>query len=91
MKRTVVYWNTKDTRRKAEVRKALGITCETVNRESEYNGDYERLIPYVEEGLITIRTKENEEIRRKKVCVNTIKSKPEHGKKIGCSGRTRKV
>lgn len=91
MKRTVIYWNTNDARRKAEVRKALGIACESVNKESEYYGDHERLIPYVEEGLITIRTKENEEIRRKKVCFHPIKGQPEHGEKIGCRSGKRKV
>ena len=79
-------------RRKKEVKAALGINSVSVNGESDYNGDPERLVPYVEEGLITIRIKEYEqEIRRKKVCFNPIESKSFNRKKAGCSGRKRKV
>jgi hypothetical protein len=92
MKRTVIYWKTFDVERKKEVKAALGITSVSVNGESDYNGDPERLVPYVEEGLITIRTKEYEqEIRRKKVCFDPIESKPVNRKKVGRGSRTRKV
>lgn len=91
MKRTVIYWKTSDMERKKEVKADLGITSVSVNGESEYNGDPERLVPYVEEGLITIRIKEYEEIRRKKVCFDPIKSKPINREKVGCGGRKRKV
>ena len=92
MKKAVVYWKTKDQHRKAEVRRELGITCESVNGESEYNGDRERLIAYVEEGLIDVRMKEYEqEIRRKKVCFDPIKSKPINSEEIGRGCRKRKV
>ena len=91
MKRSVVYWKTSDMKRKAEVKAALGITSVSVNGESEYKGEVERLTPYVEEGLITIRVKEYEEIRRKKVCFDTKQGKPVNREKIGCGGRTRKV
>ena len=91
MKRTVVYWKTFDVERKKEVKAALGITSVSVNGESDYNGDPERLVPYVEEGLITIRIKEYEEIRRKKVCFDSIESKPVNSKAIGRGGRKRKI
>ena len=72
MKRIVVYWITKDRKRKEEVKAELGITSVSVNGESEYKGAIDKLTPYVEEGLIKIRVKEYEqEIRRKKVCVDT--------------------
>ena len=58
MKRTVIYWKTFDVERKKEVKAALGITSVSVNGESDYNGDPERLVPYVEEGLIVIRMKD---------------------------------
>ena len=54
MKRNVIYWKTKDQHRKTE----LGITSESVNGESDFYGEYVRLIPYVEEGLIVIRMKD---------------------------------
>lgn len=91
MKRAVIYWKTSDMERKKEVKADLGIDSVSVNGESEYNGDPERLVPYVEEGLITIRIKEYEEIRRKKVCFNPIESKPANCKKVGRGSRTRKV
>lgn len=72
MKRIVVYWITKDRKRKEEVKAELGITSVSVNGESDYKGAIDKLTPYVEEGLIKIRVKEYEqEIRRKKVCVDT--------------------
>ena len=72
MKRNVIYWKTSDTEKKKEVKAALGITSESVNGESEYKGEVERLIPYVEEGLIVIRKKDYESRRVEKVCVDTI-------------------
>ena len=72
MKRIVVYWITKDRKRKEEVKAELGITSVSVNGESDYKGAIDKLTPYVEEGLIKIRVKEYEqEIRRKEVCVDT--------------------
>ena len=91
MKRTVIYWKTSDMKRKNEAKAELGITSVSVNGESDYNGDPEMLVPYVEEGLITIRIKEYEEIRRKKVCFDPIESKPANCKKVGRGSRTRKV
>lgn len=91
MKRTVIYWKTKDIARKNQVKTELGITDVSVNGESEYKGDVAKLEPYIKEGLIVIRRKDEQEVRRKKICVNTIESKPNHGEKIGCGGRKRKV
>lgn len=91
MKRMMIYWKTKDIARKKEVKDVLGITSVSVNGESEYNGDVSKLDPYISEGLISIRMKDEQEIRRKKVCVNPIEGKPFNCKKIGCSGRKRKV
>jgi hypothetical protein len=91
MKRTVIYWKTSDMKRKNEAKAELGITSVSVNGESDYNGDPERLVPYVEEGLIVIRTKDYEERRIKKVCVDTKQSQPYNSQKIGQGGRKRKV
>lgn len=91
MKKTVIYWKTSDLKRKKEAKAELGITSVSVNGESDYNGDPERLVPYVEEGLITIRIKEYEEIRRKKVCFDPIESKPANCKKVRRGSGTRKV
>lgn len=91
MKKTVVYWKTKDRKRQTEVQTELGITSVSVNGESEYKGDEAKLEPYIKEGLIVVRRKEYEEIRRKKVCINPIESQPNHSEKVGCSGRKRKV
>ena len=91
MKRTVIYWKTFDVERKKEVKAALGITYVSVNGESEYKGDVSKLEPYIKEGLIVIRQKDEQEIRRKKVCFNPIESKSFNRKKAGCSGRKRKV
>ena len=72
MKRIVVYWATKDRKRKEEVKAELGITSVSVNGESEYKGAIDKLTPYVEEGLIKIRVKEYEqEIRRKEIRIET--------------------
>ena len=92
MKKTVIYWKTTDMNRKREVKEELGVTSVSVNGESEYKGDLDRLAKFVEEGLISLRTKEYEqEIRRKKVCFNPIKSKPVNSEKVGRGGRKRKV
>ena len=77
--------------RKREVKTELGITSVSVNGESEYKGDPEKLEQYINEGLMIIRTKDEQEIRRKKICFDTIKSKPDHRETIGSSGRKRKV
>lgn len=71
MKRIVVYWITKDRKRKEEVKAELGITSVSVNGESEYKGEIDKLTPYVEEGLIKIRVKEYEEVRRKEIRIET--------------------
>ena len=71
MKRIVVFWITKDRKRKEEVKAELGITSVSVNGESEYKGAIDKLTPYVEEGLIKIRVKEYEEVRRKKIRIET--------------------
>ena len=39
------------------VKAELGITVVSVNGESEYKGDVAKLEPYIEEGLIVVRTK----------------------------------
>lgn len=92
MKRVVIYWKTRDRERKQEVKKALGITSVSVNGESEYKGDLKELEPYISEGLLTVRTKEHEqEVRRKKVYINTEQGKPIDSEAVGRSGRKRKV
>lgn len=55
--KTIVYGATNDRERKREVMDKLGIRYTSVNGESEYDGDVERLREYVEEGLIKIRRK----------------------------------
>lgn len=55
--KTIVYWVTKDRERKKEVMKELGMRYTSVNGESVYDGDVERLREFEEEGLIKIRTK----------------------------------
>jgi hypothetical protein len=91
MKRTIIYWKTSDMERKREVKAELGITSVSVNGESDYNGDPERLVPYVEEGLIVIRTKDEQERRIKEVRFHTKQSKSNNSKETGCGGRKRKV
>ena len=91
MKRTVIYWKVSDMERRKEVKEALGITSVSVNGESEYKDDVAKLEPYIKEGLIVIRTKDYEEIRRKKICLDTIESKSVDRKKIGCGSRKRQV
>lgn len=75
MKRTVIYWKTSEVERMKTVKAELGITVVSVNGESEYKGDVEKLKPYIEEGLIAVRTKEYEERRIKEVCVDSIQGK----------------
>lgn len=91
MKRVFIYWKTKDREREAQLKAALGIKEVSVNGESEYNGDLERLVPYVEEGLITIRTKEYEERRVKEVRFYSKQSQPYNCKKIRRGSGKRKV
>lgn len=55
--KTIVYWATNDRERKREVMDKLGIRYTSVNGESEYDGDVERLREYVDEGIIKIRRK----------------------------------
>ena len=71
MKRTVIYWKTSDKERNKEVKADLGITSVSVNGESEYNGDPEKLEPYIKEGLIVIRKKDEQERRIKEVRFDT--------------------
>ena len=56
--KTIVYWATNDRERKREVMDKLGIRYTSVNGESEYDGDVERLREYENEGIIKIRRKE---------------------------------
>lgn len=64
MRRVVIYWATKDKAKEREVRQALRIGGVSINGESEYNGDIERLTPYIEEGIMQLRYKADEEVRR---------------------------
>ena len=91
MKRTVIYWKAFDIERKREVKAELGITSVSVNGESEYKGELEKLEPYIKEGLMIVRTKEYEERRIKEVCVDTKQSQPYNRQKIRRSCRKRKV
>ena len=91
MKRVFIYWKTKDREREAQLKAALGIKEVSVNGESEYKGDLKELEPYISEGLIKVRTKDYEERRIKKVCVDTKQSQPYNRQKIGRGGRKRKV
>ena len=91
MKRTVVYWKTSDMERMKAVKAELGISVVSVNGESEYKGDVERLKPYIEEGLIVVRMKEYEERRIKEVRVDSEQGKSDNCQTIGCGGRKRKV
>ena len=91
MKRTVIYWKTSDMERMKAVKAELGITVVSVNGESDYNGDPERLVPYVEEGLIVIRTKDEQERRVKEVRVDSEQGKSDNCQTIGCGGRKRKI
>lgn len=56
--KTVIYWATKDRERKREVMDKLGIRYTSVNGESVYDGDVERLREYENEGIIKIRRKQ---------------------------------
>lgn len=56
--KTIVYWKTNDRERKREVMDKLGIRHTSVNGESVYDGDVERLREYENEGIIKIRRKE---------------------------------
>ena len=91
MKRSVIYWKTSDMERKREVKTELGITSVSVNGESEYKGDPEKLEQYINEGLMIIRTKDEQEVRRKKVCFDTKQGQPFNSQTVGCGRRKRKV
>lgn len=55
--KTIIYWITKDKETKNQIREELGCPYITVNGESEYKGDVEKLKRYVDDGLIQIRYK----------------------------------
>ena len=55
--KTIIYWITKDKEKKNQLKEELGCPYITVNGESEYKGDVEKLRRYVDEGLIQIRYK----------------------------------
>ena len=65
MKKVVIYWKTADRERKRIAKIELGVTDVSVNGESVYKGDLERLEPYIKEGLIEVRVKEHEEVKSK--------------------------
>ena len=69
MKKMVIYWKTADRERKREAKIALGVSDVSVNGESVYMGDMEKLEPYVKEGLMEVRVKEHVEVKRKKMVV----------------------
>lgn len=69
MKKVVIYWKTADRERKREAKIALGVSDVSVNGESVYKGDLEKLEPYVKEGLMEVRVKEHVEVKRKKMVV----------------------
>lgn len=69
MKKVVIYWKTADRERKREAKIALGVSDVSVNGESVYMGDMEKLEPYVKEGLMEVRVKEHVEVKRKKMVV----------------------
>lgn len=55
--KTVIYWMTMDREKKRMIMDELGIRYTSVNGESVYEGDAERLREYEKEGLIQIRLK----------------------------------
>ena len=69
MKKVMIYWKTADRERKREAKIALGVSDVSVNGESVYMGDMEKLEPYVKEGLMEVRVKEHVEVKRKKMVV----------------------
>lgn len=69
MKKVVIYWKTADRERKREAKIALGVSDVSVNGESVYKGDMEKLEPYIKEGLMEVRVKEHVEVKRKKMVV----------------------
>ena len=69
MKKVVIYWKTADRERKREAKIALGVSDVSVNGESVYMGDMEKLEPYVKEGLMEVRVREHVEVKRKKMVV----------------------
>lgn len=69
MKKVVIYWKTADRERKRKAKIELGVSDVSVNGESVYMGDMEKLEPYVKEGLMEVRVKEHVEVKRKKMVV----------------------
>lgn len=69
MKKVVIYWKTADRERKRIAKIELGVSDVSVNGESVYMGDMEKLEPYVKEGLMEVRVKEHVEVKRKKMVV----------------------
>lgn len=53
----VIYWITNDKRAQRDAMDELGVGYVSVNGESDYNGDAERLESYVEKGLMKVRIK----------------------------------
>lgn len=55
--KTVIFWKTKNQEEKKKAKEALGITCESVNGESDFNRNVEELREYEKNGIIEIRRK----------------------------------
>lgn len=72
MKKVVIYWKTADRERKRIAKIELGVADVSVNGESVYKGDLERLEPYIKEGLIEVRRKNHEERKKKEVKAGQI-------------------
>lgn len=71
MKKVIIYWKKADRERKRIAKIELGVADVSVNGESVYKGDLERLEPYVKEGLIEVRVKEHEEVKSKIAVVDS--------------------
>ena len=56
-KKTVIYWKEKDATKRRTAMKELGIGSMSVNGESEYGGSLDKLMPYLQNGMIMLRTK----------------------------------
>lgn len=55
--KTVIFWKTKNQEEKKKAKYKLRITCESVNGESDFNGNVEELSEYIQKGTIEIRRK----------------------------------
>lgn len=53
----IIYWIEKDAEARREAMRELGVSGMSVNGESLYRGEIDRLKEYVEKGLIKIRVK----------------------------------